>query len=49
MRSQKRGIKTVMAAIKAGDGQRAEAEFAALLRGHADQVVDLLASRGLIN
>lgn len=49
MRSQKRGIKTVMAAIKAGDGQRAESEFAALLRGHADQVVDLLASRGLIN
>jgi DNA-binding GntR family transcriptional regulator len=49
MRIQKRGVKAVVAAIRAGNGERAETEFAALLRGQADHVVALLVSRGLIS
>jgi len=49
IRSQKRGVKAVVSAIRAGDGGRAEAEFAALLRGQADHVVALLVSRGLVS
>lgn len=48
LETQRRRINTVMSAIKAGDGPRAEAEFADMLRGHAEQVVALLVSRGLI-
>lgn len=44
----KRGIHSVVSAIRTRDGQRAEAEFATLLRGHGDHVVELLTSRGVI-
>jgi len=49
MRNHKRGIKAVATFIKARDGERAEAEFVALMRSQADSVVALLSMRGLIH
>jgi len=48
MRIQKRCLRAVLKAIKAGDGEAAEAEFTAMLRAQADNVVSLLSSRGLL-
>ena len=48
MRIHKRGLRAVMRALKANDGDAAEREFVATLEKEADSVVSLLVSRGLI-
>jgi DNA-binding GntR family transcriptional regulator len=48
MRLQKRGLRAVLKALKAGDGTTAEAEFVTMLRQEADEVVTLMAARGLL-
>jgi DNA-binding GntR family transcriptional regulator len=48
MRLHKRGLRNVMRALKAGDGETAEREFVDTLQKEADNVVSLLASRGLL-
>ncbi|MFI5952694.1 GntR family transcriptional regulator [Cryptosporangium sp. NPDC051539] len=49
VRIHKRGIRTVLKALKAGDGPGAEAALVELLRAETDSVVDLLADRGLLS
>ena len=48
MAMHKRGMRAVMRAMKAGDGEAAEREFAKMLRFEAENVVELLASRQLL-
>jgi DNA-binding GntR family transcriptional regulator len=48
MRLQKRGLRAVLKALKTGDGATAEAEFVTMLREEADEVVNLMAARGLL-
>jgi DNA-binding GntR family transcriptional regulator len=48
IRTHKRGIRGILRAIKAGDGAGAEAAFVELLRAETDNVVALLAERGLL-
>ncbi|SHN46544.1 GntR family transcriptional regulator [Cryptosporangium aurantiacum] len=49
IRIHKRGMRTVLKALRAGDGPGAEAAFVDLLRAETDSVVDLLAERGLLS
>ena len=44
----KRHLRTIMKALKAGDGETAERELIAMLREEADLVVALLTERGVI-
>jgi DNA-binding GntR family transcriptional regulator len=48
MRLQKRGLRAVLKALRAGDGAAAEGEFVTMLRQEADEVVTLMAERGLL-
>jgi DNA-binding GntR family transcriptional regulator len=49
IRIHKRHLRSVMKALKAGDGESAEREVISMLRQEADLVVDLLTSRGVID
>jgi hypothetical protein len=48
MRIHKKHLRTIMRAVKAGDGETAERELISMLRQEADLVVALLTSRGVI-
>jgi DNA-binding GntR family transcriptional regulator len=48
MRIHKRGMKAIMRALKANDGDTAEREFVSMLRQEAESVVTLLTARGVI-
>jgi DNA-binding GntR family transcriptional regulator len=48
IRIHKRHLRSVMKALKAGDGESAEREVISMLRQEADLVVDLLTKRGVI-
>lgn len=48
MRIHKRGLRSIMKALKAQDGEAAETEFVKMLRQEAEKVVALLVSRGVI-
>lgn len=48
IRLQKRGLRAVMRALKAGDGEAAEQEFIRMLQQEAEKVVALLTARGVI-
>jgi DNA-binding GntR family transcriptional regulator len=48
IRIRKRHLRTIMKALKAGDGETAEREMVAMLREEADLVVALLTERGII-
>lgn len=45
---QKKGITAVSRAVRARDGERANAAFVALLRQHGERVVDLLRARNIL-
>jgi DNA-binding GntR family transcriptional regulator len=49
IRAHKRGLRLILRAVKAGDGPGAEAAFLELLRAETDNVVALLAERGLLS
>jgi len=48
IRLQKRGMRAIMRALKAQDGDTAEQEFVKMLQQEAEKVVALLISRGVI-
>jgi DNA-binding GntR family transcriptional regulator len=48
IRSHKRGLRSVMRALEAGDGEAAEQEFVRMLQQQAERVVALLTARGVI-
>jgi DNA-binding GntR family transcriptional regulator len=49
MRIHKRGMRAIMRALKANDGEVAEREFVGMLRQEGEIVVALLTSRGMID
>ena len=49
VRVHKKGIRAIMSAVKAGDGEGAEEQYRAMLRTEAASVVSLLRSRGLLD
>ncbi|WP_297618718.1 GntR family transcriptional regulator [Nocardia sp.] len=48
IRLQKRGLRAVMRALKANDGETAELEFVKMLQQESEKVVALLSARGVI-
>lgn len=48
IRLQKRGLRAVLKALRAGDGPAAESEFVTMLRQEAEEVVALMAARGFL-